>query len=199
MSAIGSGGQTPDRLLTTITFLEMTVPPSRWPQRPANIAAAMLVAENPPLHYYRYLYFHVGIHWNWEMRLRMDDEALRAAIHDERVTITVLHVDGAPAGFYELNRKDDETTDIAYFGLMPHVLGRGLGKWFLGEAIRAAFATGAKRITVNTCTLDHPAALPLYQKLGFSPYRRAEGVLRPLTTTERASLSDSDGIMRPVA
>ena len=27
------------------------------------------------------------------------------------------------------------------------------------------------KLTVNTCTLDHKAALPLYQKLGFEPVR----------------------------
>ena len=187
------------RLPTTVTFLEMTVPPARWPVRPVNVATALLVADKPPLHYYRYLYFHVGIHWNWEMRLRMDDETLRREIHDEAVSVTVLHVDGAPAGYYELNRRDASTTDIAYFGLMPHVFGRGLGKWFLGEAVRAAFATNPARVTVNTCTLDHPAALPLYQKLGFRPWRRAEGSVRPLTEGERAALAGAHGIGRPVA
>jgi len=27
----------------------------------------------------------------------------------------------------------------------------------------------ADRLIVRTCTLDHPAALPLYQKCGFAP------------------------------
>ena len=199
MGAIGNNVMEDGRLATTVTFLEMTVPPSRWPARPVNVATALLVADKPPLHYYRYLYFNVGIHWNWEMRLRMDDETLRAAIHDDAVSITVLHVDGAAAGYYELNRKEERTTDIAYFGLMPHAFGRGLGKWFLGETVRAAFATGAERITVNTCTLDHPAALPLYQKVGFRPYRRADGWLTPLSSAERAALAEAHGLTRPVA
>jgi hypothetical protein len=29
---------------------------------------------------------------------------------------------------------------------------------------------------VNTTTLDHPKALPLYQKLGFEPYREESTV-----------------------
>ena len=31
---------------------------------------------------------------------------------------------------------------------------------------------GAARVTVNTNSLDHPRALPLYQKAGFVPVRR---------------------------
>ena len=31
------------------------------------------------------------------------------------------------------------------------------------------------KITVHTNTLDHPAALPLYQKLGFVPVAVSEG------------------------
>ena len=31
---------------------------------------------------------------------------------------------------------------------------------------------GTRRVTVNTNTLDHPRALPLYQKAGFAPVRR---------------------------
>jgi hypothetical protein len=29
-------------------------------------------------------------------------------------------------------------------------------------------------MTVNTCTLDHPRALPAYQSWGFHPVRREE-------------------------
>jgi hypothetical protein len=30
-----------------------------------------------------------------------------------------------------------------------------------------------RRVSVNTCSLDHPAALPSYIAAGFRPYRRA--------------------------
>jgi hypothetical protein len=35
--------------------------------------------------------------------------------------------------------------------------------------VNEAFSRGAPKVTVNTCTLDHPAALPLYQRIGFEP------------------------------
>ncbi len=45
---------------------------------------------------------------------------------------------------------------------------------------------------VQTCTLDHPAALPLYQKLGFQPVGQKKEVIRPLSLEERAAI-----VMRP--
>lgn len=182
------------KLNTTVTYLEMLERPDTHYHRPANINAALLVAHEMPLHFYRYLYFNVGIHWNWEMRLRLKDEQLAAAIHDPNVEITVLYLDGAPAGFYEINRNAPDTDDLAYFGMMPHGAGRGLGRWFLASAIDACWAENPTRVTVNTCTLDHPAALPLYQKMGFIPYRQSEGYVRPLSSNECANLAALYGI-----
>lgn len=179
---------------TTITYLRMTTPPEHFPARPVNIQLTLLRAHKPPLHFYRYLYFQVGIAWNWEARLRMSDDALRQAIHADACEITVLSLDGAPAGFFEINRKSARTVDIAYFGTMPHVHGRGIGKWFLGQAIDAAWSSNPDTVTLNTCTLDHPAALPLYQKFGFAPYRRAIGHVRPLDEAELAALASRHGI-----
>ena len=54
-----------------------------------------------------------------------------------------------------------------YFGLLPDFIGCGLGKHLLTSAVERAWATGANRIWVHTCTLDHPAAMPNYLKRGF--------------------------------
>jgi hypothetical protein len=37
-----------------------------------------------------------------------------------------------------------------------------------------AWTHGIPKFKVNTCTLDHPRALPLYQRLGFVPYARED-------------------------
>jgi hypothetical protein len=47
-------------------------------------------------------------------------------------------------------------------------------------------------VTVQTCTLDHPAALPLYQKLGFSPVGQKKEIVRPMAFHERSA-----SVMRP--
>jgi len=47
--------------------------------------------------------------------------------------------------------------------------------------VRAALteiaALKAERIIIQTCTLDHPNALPLYQRLGFQAYDRKQVVI----------------------
>ncbi|RUY60399.1 GNAT family N-acetyltransferase, partial [Mesorhizobium sp. M7A.F.Ca.CA.001.05.1.1] len=106
--------------------------------------------------------------------------------------IRVLYLDGAPAGFFDLKPHLPEEVELAYFGMMEHATGQGIGRWFLGSAIAAAWSHGPKRVTVQTCTLDHPAALPLYQKLGFAPVAQKKEIVHPLPFAERAA-----SVMRP--
>ena len=66
--------------------------------------------------------------------------------------------------------------NIAYFGLLPHLVGQGLGRAFLRAAIDAAWALEPRAIRVNTCTADHPRALPAYLRAGFRPVRTVREV-----------------------
>jgi GNAT superfamily N-acetyltransferase len=82
---------------------------------------------------------------------------------------------GWPAGFFLLDATEAGIVDLGYFGLVPQAVGLGLGRFLLGTAIHTAWEMpGTERVTVNTCTLDHPRALGLYQKMGFVPIRREE-------------------------
>ncbi len=121
-----------------------------------------------------------------------DDEELAATIHREDRDIRVLYLDGAPAGFFDVKPHLPEEAELAYFGMMEHATGQGLGRWFLGAAIEACWSHKPKRVTVQTCTLDHPAALPLYQKLGFQPVAQKTEVVRPMSFEERMA-----SVMRP--
>ncbi len=67
-----------------------------------------------------------------------------------------------------------------YFGLAPDYTGLGLGAFFLGEAIAIAWDKGPRRLHVQTCTLDHPRALPLYQRFGFQPFGQVEAEVLPM-------------------
>lgn len=176
----------------TVTFLEMRKPPGHYPHPPANVNIALMKTRNMPLHFYRYLTDRVGRKWHWVNVLRLSDEELAAKIHKPERDIRVLFLDGAPAGFFDINPLKAGETEIAYFGMMDHVTGMGLGRWFLGAAIEAAWATGPDQVVVQTCTLDHPAALPLYQKLGFSPVGQKQELVNPLPFEERTR-----SVMRP--
>lgn len=160
-----------------ITYLEQTERPVLpTPPRPL-CKVALLRAEAPPAHFYRYLYDTIGKPYNWVSRRRLSDEELVKIIHDPDVYIYVLYVNGAPAGMAELDLRARRTAELKFFGLAPEFHGRGLGRYFLTNVIDLAWTLGPERLRLETCTLDHPAALPLYQKLGFAPVDQRKGLV----------------------
>lgn len=174
----------PVALPVHITRLEMTAPPKASLPVPVNIQTAIMRAPDIPLAFYRYLYRQVGARWHWVDRLRMSDEELAAAIHSQANSITVLYVNGAPAGFFELLNSDEHTVELIHFGLMEHALGLGIGKWFLLQALYSAWQTNPKKVVTTTNNLDHPRALQLYQMFGFSPVSTSSGSILPLSDAE---------------
>ena len=171
MSARGTSKR---RIPMTVTFLEMSAKPSVLPPPQPRGKVALLRVEKPSTHFYRYLYDTIGKDYYWVDRKRLDADALALVIEDPLNRLFVLYVDGAPAGLAELDLRKTGTANISYFGLMPEVIGRGLGTFFLYHTCINAWLEPIKRLTVNTCTLDHPRALPLYQRMGFAPYDRQE-------------------------
>jgi GNAT superfamily N-acetyltransferase len=165
----------PKRLTAQITYLEMRERPRHRPPLPTRPPLALLRARNMSLSFYRFLYGEVGRPHHWVLRRRMADADLATIIGAETTRIDVLYVEGCPAGFFEIDsKKAPAEAEIAYFGLIPAYTGMGLGKWFLAAAIDAAWEAMPERVTVHTNTLDHPRALPLYQKMGFDPVGRGE-------------------------
>lgn len=168
------------RLLARITHLEMLAPPPHRVQMPMGPRLAVLRARNIPPSFYRHLYEQVGKKHHWLLRRDMPDPELSALINAETTDIHVLYVDGCPAGFFELGIADlPETAEILYFGLTPDYQGRGLAKFFLSEAVFAAWAHLPQRLVIHTNTLDSPRALQLYQRMGFSPYAWSQEEIEP--------------------
>ena len=163
----------------TITYLEQQQrPTSPPPARPAEKTAVMR-AEYPPLHFYRYLFDQVGRPYHWVSRRYMDDEELSAILLNPQVYVYVLYLNGSPCGMAEIDARpeshDPETVEIKFFGLMPEAVGKNLGRWFLHNTVDLAWSFGPSRVVLETCTADHPAALPLYQKMGFTVYAQGTG------------------------
>lgn len=161
------------RLVRT-TYLEMT---SRAELRPAGIAAAsldLMQAEVPCPELNRFLYTAVGARWWWYSRLAWDHARWLAYLDRPELETWVAYVSGSPAGYYELERQDGGDIEIAYFGLLPGFIGRGLGGALLSAAVNRAWDIGAHRVWVHTCSLDHPQALANYQARGFRVYRTEE-------------------------
>jgi GNAT superfamily N-acetyltransferase len=117
---------------------------------------------------YLELYALVGDLWLWRDRLVWTEEELERYLASPEVHVWSAHVDGATAGYFELRRRPDRSVEVMYFGLAPSFIGRGFGGWLLTRAAHEAFALGATRIVLNTCTLDAPQALPNYLARGFT-------------------------------
>lgn len=169
----------------TVTYLEMNAAPVRTPPpRPAE-PLALMAAPEPPMHFFLYLYRTVGAPYNWTDLLEWPEQELQAWVQDPAVSLHVLYRAGTPGGFYMLDRREAGVCELAYFGLTPESVGRRIGPWLLWTAIQDAWSApqaqkGApppapiEKVTVHTNTLDHPAALGLYQRMGFSPVRREQ-------------------------
>ncbi len=154
---------------TKTTYLQMLSPPATTIVIPPG-GVEVRRLESPSVEEYRALYRGVGAEYNWVDRLIMPDEDLRRIVQDERVEVHELTVAGSPAGYAELDRRTPGEIELAYFGLFPAFIGRGLGKFLLQRAVDIAWAHHPRRVWVHTCDLDHKAALGNYLKAGFAIY-----------------------------
>ncbi|MFZ5914956.1 MAG: GNAT family N-acetyltransferase [Pseudomonadota bacterium] len=178
-------------LRATVTFLEMHSKPALLHVPPPLKSCALLHVAEPPLHFYRYLYHMVGRDYAWVTRKRLTDEDLAAIIHHEKTEIYVLYVEGAPAGFFELNFAESPSVELVFLGLMPEFIGRRLGHFLLAQAIGIAWRAETTRLQVQTCTLDHPRALPLYQRMGFTPFAQDRTEIIPIDDRDTVRLTPS--------
>lgn len=160
----------PRLLPVKVTELEMRAIPSRRAPAPSGPRIALMRASAMGSEFYRFLYREVGKPHHWFVRRELDDEALMAEIAPETAELFVLYVEGCPAGFFELGLTGKpQTVEIVYFGLIPAYQGRGLGKFFLSEAVFAAWAHKPEKVAIETNTLDSPRAIIMYQRMGFVP------------------------------
>ncbi len=157
-----------------VTYLEMT--------EQANLTSTELPkgtrleqAHSPPNWVFLSLYDAVGRDYEWVDWHSADPADLTAYLTDPRVETWVAYAKGWPQGFFQLDFREGGTCDLAYFGLVPEAIGGGLGRALLLTAIQKAWnGNGVTRVTVNTCSLDHPRAVGLYKTAGFRAFRREE-------------------------
>lgn len=152
------------------TYLEMKTKPSKLNFAPPTNNCLVVLIQKPTVPFYRFLYNSVGRDYRWLKRQKMSDEELRKVVQNEKVEIYILYVGSEIAGYAELDRRIINEIELAYFGLFPEFIGRGLGQYLLQWIIQKAWEYVPKRLWVHTCNLDHPAALPNYLKANFEIY-----------------------------
>jgi GNAT superfamily N-acetyltransferase len=173
-------------MLVTTTYLEQTSPADLIPAKPPSAPGRITrVGELSP-EFCRFLYSAVGGDWYWLDRLAWTLDDWTAWLSRPGAETWVSWVHDAPAGFVELDAQPGPhatQVEIAYFGLLPRFIGRGLGGQLLTEGISQAWELPRRwpdlppvdRVWVHTCSLDSDFALPNYEARGFRRYRTVEG------------------------
>lgn len=154
------------RIVTT-TYLEMT---SREDLRPAarNVVDYTVTrAEIPCPELNRFLYTAVGAPWCWYSRLSWSRVRWLQYLSGP-VETWVAYVSGTPAGYFELELQEGGAVELAFFGLLPMFVGRGLGGPLLSDALHRSWELASNRVWVHTCDLDHPHAIANYEARGFT-------------------------------
>ena len=160
------------QVATIVTSLEMRTRPKPRPLPPSDLRLARW--PEPELARYRTLFRRVGEPWLWFSRLVMPDDEVAAIIGDPNVHVfAVEDRAGIEVGMLELDFRQAGQCELAYFGLVPELAGRGHGRWLMTQALTLAWTQQVERVWVHTCTLDHPSALGFYRAQGFVPYARA--------------------------
>jgi GNAT superfamily N-acetyltransferase len=160
----------PSKIAAVVTHLEMRQPP---PQRPAPAGGLSLAPLGGDLARYRALYRKVGERWLWFSRLVMSDAELLAILENPAVEAFALSDGATDVGLLELDFREPDACELAFFGVVPDAIGTGAGRFLMNAAIERAFTRPIDRFWVHTCTLDHPSAVEFYVRSGFTPYKRA--------------------------
>ena len=185
-------GQGADRAATvqqrevTTWHLEMLDPSWLRPAAPPDERLSVVRAgiASPELN--RFLYTAVGGGWFWTDRLGWTFAAWREYLARPELETWVASLDGAPAGYFELEQQAAGSVEIAYFGLLPQFTGRRIGAYLLSVATARAWSLwppATRRVWLHTCDLDSPIALKNYQARGFRLFKtESETVTLPAVT-----------------
>lgn len=189
----------PAEVAAVVTRLEMNQRPRPAPLPPSRLR--LVRWSSPAADRYRALFRRVGAPWLWYSRLAMDDARLAATIGDPSVQVhAAIDPAGIEVGLLELAHPSETACELSYFALVPELVGRGQGRWLMAHALALGWRPGVTRMSVNTCTLDHPRALPFYRAAGFRavsrtletfPDPRLTGLLPPDAAPQIPCLVDS--------
>jgi GNAT superfamily N-acetyltransferase len=155
----------PGKLANAVTWLEIPDPAHTGIAPPAGMSLRRLRSGDAAL--FHKVYRDIGRDWLWAglvdkslaelaTRLARSDLASFAAISGDE-----------PAGLLELEFTDD-SAEVVYFGIVPALVGKGVGRWLMDEAKRISREKHARRLWLHTCNFDHPGALAFYRRQGFS-------------------------------
>lgn len=158
----------------TTWYLEMRSPADLRPKRAELSDLTVQQAAVSCPEFSRFLYTSVGGHWHWRDRLPWTYDQWLAHLNRSELELWVAYRLGTPAGYCELITQPDQSVKIEYFGLLPQFIGQGIGGHLLTCVIERAWAIGAPRVWLHTCSLDSQYAYKNYEARGFTLYKTEE-------------------------
>src|SRR5437764_13461823 len=147
------------------TYLEMHSPDQLRPKRCTDRRFNIQEKIERDWRFNRDLYLAVGQMWSWnDKRVWSDEQWKEYGLAPELRTFAAYY-EHTLAGYYELRQADGGAVEIAYFGLLPEVIVRGLGCALFISAIDQTWAASpsANHSWVHTSALVHPAVVDNYE------------------------------------
>ncbi len=164
----------------TTWYLEMLSPDDLRPKRTELPGLTVLQATQPCPEFSRFLYTSVGGHWYWRDRLPWTYDQWLTHLTRTELETWVAYLSGTPAGYVELVAQPDQSVKLEYFGLLPQFIGQGIGGHLLTFSIERAWAMGAQRVWLHTCSLDSQHAYKNYEARGFQLFNTVENIIDKL-------------------
>ena len=120
----------------------------------------------------KFFYKNIGKKHKWVDRLSWSEEKWINYVSSEKVKSYIFKHNDDLVGFFELIfHKENNETEIAYFGILEEYQNKKLGSYLLSEAIKKSFVDNSKRVWLHTCSLDHKNALRNYISRGMKIFK----------------------------
>jgi len=160
------------------TYLEQRSPADLTPAASPSVGVLVERLPVPDAELSRSLYARVGADWQWTDRAGWSVAQWQERLARPGGETWVARVEGDVAGYLELESTvgaPGTEVEVAYFGLLPSYIGRGIGGHLLSVGIEQAWRLDDRweglppvaRVWLHTCSLDGPTALPNYLARGF--------------------------------
>tara|TARA_A100001015_G_scaffold275962_1_gene333730 strand:- start:1558 stop:2061 length:504 start_codon:yes stop_codon:yes gene_type:complete len=120
----------------------------------------------------KFFYKNIGRNHEWVDRLSWSDKDWTNYVSLKNINTYILKYKNDLVGFFELIfHKENNETEIAYFGILKEYQNKKLGSYLLSEAIKISFNKGTSRVWAHTCSLDHKNALNNYLSRGMKIFK----------------------------
>lgn len=159
------------KIAAIVTYLEMHARPADHGAE-AELPGELRFVPEPDPEEYLDVYRRIGADLLWFSRLCAPRDQLVSTLADPDYAVYALSCDGMDQALLELDFRNEKECELAFFGVSPALVGRGVGHALMQKAIALAWSRPIGRFWVHTCTLDHPRALPFYLRSGFTAYHR---------------------------